>query len=722
MQDINDGDGTFAVPAPRPPFGRGTEALETHPPDTHYDPQYDMTGASYEALFLDGGLLSSLTNDEGDLGDVDARWGAYDDDIDESHGLARAVANAGQPARLLPLSEAVDALLATCPRMVSCKPATLALERAPLVHVIRSHMRTDGPVDFAPTSGGLLCASLAEACDHVEGLGPVNMLERGVVAWLAGRLMERVRPGSSQGVPVGPMSRVGAFVQVEFGAGWTFSHPDQLDARLEEPQHEQLRLLLAWLVDSARTVARVRDGVTTPSDAVPHRPPNGKDYAFGPLRLLTANREAYRTFSAHDPSMWATFLGQGKTTKRSEGQQTPSRGRVSAGRGRRSLARSLPNPAAPNLPREARIGTQAPQLLGSVTPTPAMSSPLIGAAARTGMGSLGSSLSSPSPAAHPVASLALPGMAPPIVLSPPPPPPTLPAATATTTATGAPQVIMPSALDATALDRAVLAQVQSIALMTLSATDPATLASGAHVAFMAPSITCSGAMAFTCWVALPPGTDDMGGALAPPPPLAPDANDERPRKRSRISKQPRRTKASAAKDSTGALCAVAPGTNDPQGKPHELARSPEALPLPSTTACTTTTTSVPSTTICTNLQVTDGVAVALPSQAHISSTKVTTHNPETQPPRAVPEANDGGGEHSANENGAACDTTGNGICGMADNADGMQLDTVHPVAKDTPGVPTHESKPGDMDFERLFHEAGPDEWDELLADGKLSCG
>nr|UMO80335.1 hypothetical protein [Pandoravirus aubagnensis] len=709
---MEDSDKTFAVPAPRPAIDHASQeggSNEFCAPD----PQYDVTGASYEALFLDGGLFSHFVNDEDDLGDGDAMWPAYDDG-DDGDGLAYGhVADAGQPLRPLPIGEAVDALLATCPRMMSSKPATLALERAPLVHVIRRHMRTEGPVDFAPNGGGLLCASLAEACKSVEGLGPVVMLERGVVAWLAGRLMERVRPGSSRGVPVGPMSRIGAFVQAEFGDGWTFYDLEQLDARFDEPQHEPLRALLAWLVDSARTVAMVRDGVAASSDAAPHRPPNGKDYTFGPLRRLKPDRKAYLSCDPHDAAAWASFLEQAKPAKR-DVQPAPPRERTGARRGRRPLARSLPAPK-PHL-LSARGTALATSVSGTSLST--SSSPSLECStAHVDRAPLAPSPSSTSRAPQPLPLPAGPPLPP-----PPPPPPQLflsppPPLLLPTTATAATQVIAPTALDATTLDRAVLAQVQSIALMTLSATDPATLASGAHVAFMAPSITCPGAMAFTCWIELPPGADDICGGTVPPPtsstaPL--DANDARPRKRPRVARQPRRAKTTAhAKRSTNALCAVtdAGGTDS---ESRVVAHPAETTCTSASASCTTTTTVPEATT--TALNVAKAGPCVLPPEAHAMT--LLENNARDSGPQSAPDDPQADGGQNATRD-AMIDASIDQTVRVHD----MQLDAVHPLPPVTCAANTQNSKPTEAtEFERLFVESTPDEWDELLAGGRLPCG
>lgn len=706
-------DEAFAVPAPRPTTDHAPQEGGTNE-FCAPDPQYDVTGASYEALFLDGGLFSHFINDEDDLGDGDAMWPACDDDGDDDNALAGLAMNAEQPPRPLPLNEAVAALLATCPRMVSSKPATLALERAPLVHVIRRHMRNQGPVDFAPDGGGLLCASLAEACERVEGLGPVVMLERGVVAWLAGRLMERVRPGSSRGVPVGPMSRIGAFVKAEFSDGWTFSHLEQLDACFDEPQHEPLRALLAWLVDSARTVAMVRDGVAASSDAAPHRPPNGKDYTFGPLRRLKADRDAYLNCDPRDAAAWASFLQQqqqGKPPKR-DVQPAPPRERTGARRGRRPLARSLPAPKPVPAPllsaRGTALATPAPGAPLSTSSSPSLEC-LTTHADRVPL--------APAPASRAPQTLPLPAgpphPSPQLLLSPPPP---LPMAPATTTM---PQVITPTALDATTLDRAVLAQVQSIALMTLSATDPATLASGAHVAFMAPSITCPGAMAFTCWIELPPGVDDMSGT-APPLAAPPDANDGRPRKRPRVARQPRRAKTTAhAKRSTNVLGAGA----DTSGTGTES----RMVAHPATeTTCTSTSASCATTRTPEEDTATTGTGAAL----GISEAQSCALPPEAQEVASLENALcDSGSRSASNDPQADGGQTAtrnamvDGGIGQTLQARDMQLDAVHALPAAACATITHNSKRTEAtEFERLFVESGPDEWDELLAGGRVSCG
>lgn len=718
-RDGGDNNEAFASPAPRPvPEHAHGGTGDLHAPD----PQYDMTGASYEALFLDGGLFSHFINDEDDLGDVNAQWPAYDDegdDADGGHDVAMPVVDARQPVRLLSLDEAVAALLATCPSMVSRKPATLALERAPMAHVIRRHMRTEGPVDFASAGGGPPCASLAEACDRVEGLGPVVMLERGVVAWLAGRLMERVRPGSSQGVPVGPMSRIGAFVQAEFGDGWTFSHPDQLDARFDEPQHEPLRLLLAWIVDSARTVAKVRDGIAAPNDAAPHRPPNGKDYALGPLRRLKPDRGAYLNCDPHDAPAWAVFLEeQGKPAKR-DVHPAPARERTGgARRGRRPLARSSP---APKPTPASSAGARALATSTAGAPVPSSSSSSLGAfATRADKTPLTQAPVARAPQTLPLTTGPLP-LPPPLLLSPPP----LPAAPTTAT-----QVIAPTALDVTTLDRAVLAQVQSIALMTLSATDPATLASGAHVAFMAPSITCPGAMAFTCWVELPPGTDAMGGAvLAPPPPAL---SEGRPRKRPRTTRQPRRTKAPAA---AAAAAAAGQSTDAPRIGPDAdrthnealapahptAAASPLANVLSTTAAMTTTTTTTTTMTIPPAPTATDSEVVveagpcASPSQEERAAAPV-----ESQPHGSEPQSSTR--RNADDDHRAVHDMMIDGGVDQARDTHRIQLDVAPFLPSGVSITDAHNSKPAEIDFERLFAEPGPDEWDELLADGRMSCG
>ncbi|AVK76516.1 OxoGdeHyase C incomplete domain containing protein [Pandoravirus neocaledonia] len=709
--DGGDSDKAYGAMVPRP------SVEHAHPgagaPPHASDPQYDMTGASYEALFLDGGLFSHFVNDEDEFGDADDPWPMYEDENEDTGcgtDAARPAGDAGHPVRLLPLDEAVAALLATCPRMASHKPASLALERAPMVYVIRRHMRTGGSVDFAPNGGGLVCASLAEACQRVEGLGPVTMLERGVVAWLAGRLMERVRPGSSQGVPVGPMSRIGALVQTEFGDDWTLSHPDQIDARFDG--HEKLRLLLAWMVDSARVVARVRDGVSTAVDAVPHRSPNGKDYAFGPLRRLKSDHEAYTTCDPRDAEAWAAFLAQGKPTKRGAQAAAP-RGRTLSGRGRRTLARSLPAPRAAPVPLGARS-----------LATPSLGVPLPASSSQADKPPHAQTISGAraSPQALPLST----GPVPPPnrILAPPPPlplptgptpPPPTPAAT---------QVIAPTALDATALDRAILAQVQSIALMTLSATDPATLASGAHVAFMAPSITCPGAMAFTCWVELPPGIDGMGGAA--PLPAPPGPKEARPRKRPRVARQPRRTKATAAAGrSSDAPCAESKG-DIAHSETIVTTQSTETAPPPAPASCTTmsaaTTTTTTTTTPDAGLGA-HGAGACIPQLHPLESHSAPAF--DNSAPNGPPEVQPSASTAPQSDDGRHCAVRDTMIdCAVDQTRDThqMQLDEDHPLSSSAPATDMHSSKPTETDLERLLAEPGHDEWDELLAGGRVSCG
>nr|UMO78239.1 hypothetical protein [Pandoravirus belohorizontensis] len=471
-----------------------THALAGGADPGHAADDYDATGASYAALFDDGGLFSEFI-----AGHDQDFWDNADMMITTTTTTTATTATtvptsmsdhtidaATQGLPYASVADAVDALLATCPRQASCKPATLALPRAPMVYVIKRHMRDHGGVDFGPAAGGP-CATLDEACKRIDGLGPCDMLDRGVMAWVAGRLMDRVRPGSSHGIPVTPLSRIGTLVQREFGSGeWILEDPESLDERFERPEHASLRALIAWTVDSARTVAVLR--ARTSADETAARQPAGKDYTKGPLKRLAKERDAYERVDATDSDVWAAFLLE--QSKADEVRHTKKR---------RRLARTHPGPDVATAATTAETGDQKPLRAPRAPPKTAKAT-----AKSRKLGRAALTLSLPQGGATPSAAFFAP---PPI----PPPPPA--------------QSPPPTSLDVTALDRHVLAQIQSFALMSLAAAGPAGIAAGAPVTFMAPSVSCPGTMALTCWVTVPADAEPASDRPKP------RAGGERPRKR-----------------------------------------------------------------------------------------------------------------------------------------------------------------------------------------------
>ncbi|AVK75525.1 RNase E G incomplete domain containing protein [Pandoravirus quercus] len=483
---------------------------------------YDATGASYAALFAVGGLFSEFVADQG---------GDFWDNTDmmmmgttTTTTTAVAMDQVPVPVQGLPYAsvvDAIDALLATCPRLAECKPATLALPRAPMIYVIKRHMRDYGGADFGPMAGGP-CATLDEACKRIDGLGPSYMLDRGVLAWVAGRIMDRVRPGSSHGIPVTPLSHIGSHIRRHFGHDrWVLEDPEVLDLCIEQPEHAPLRTLIAWIVDSARTVAVLRARAAT--DGTLARQPRGKDYTNGPLKCLAKERDAHVRREATDSASWATFLREQADADKARQASTDKTRQTKK---RRRLARTHPVPAAASTPREQETASVAPATSTATTTT---------GPGEPGRALLTSSLPVVS-TAHPMAVFAPP-------LLPPAPPVQAPA---------------PTTLDVTTLDRQILAQIQSFALMSLAAAGPAGITSGAPITFMAPSVSCPGTMALTCWVTVPSDTD-----AAPPAASKSRVRGERPRKRPKRSRKTssRRGQAAvgaAADGATGADAGIAP--------------------------------------------------------------------------------------------------------------------------------------------------------------------
>jgi hypothetical protein len=510
-----------------------------------YGNDYDATGASYEALFADGGLFSEfVSSPEGhDLwGDRQiAPASAITAPADGEAGSAHDVAYDDS------IDNAVRALLATCPRLASCKPATLALERAPMVYTIQRHIRAYGGVDLGPEAGGRY-ATLDDACKSVEGLGPRAMLNVGVAAWLTCRLMERLRPGSSRAVPVAPLGRISAFVHKDFGGHeWTFHDPATIDQRFEEPERANLRALIAWIIDSACTVAVLRaNGGSVPDDCTTARQPNGKDYTNGPLKRLAGERDAYLRRDPKDFAAWAKFLKENKNARskslRSEPREAAQQPKPR--RQKRRLARTLPlSPTQPKpldetaakglcatsgalpLPRLEPVASAPPS---RPRPIPAPPLPL---ATPTAMAHDAVTMS----ATKPPCFTATPSLNPMVPLQPPGGVETR--AAAQNLIPAAPHVPQPTTLDATAIDRQVIARVQSLALMSLAAAEPSGLGSDMPVTFMAPSIMCPGTMVLSCWLTLPPLPGDL-----PAQQSQTRRRGERPHKRTKRTKHSTRSR------------------------------------------------------------------------------------------------------------------------------------------------------------------------------------
>ncbi|AGO85604.1 DamX incomplete domain containing protein [Pandoravirus salinus] len=560
----DDTDGSFRenVGATVPDGGNGhapVDAGDPHPgvdigsaaaAATHDDgdDDYDGTGASYASLFAVGGLFSEFVADHDedfwDSTDTMMMMGASTSLVatDQGPGGGAAAATWGLP--FASVVDAVDALLATCPRLAECKPATLALPRAPMVYVIKRHMRDHGGVDFGPAAGGL-CATLHEACKRVDGLGPCKMLDRGVVAWVTGRLMDHVRPGSSHGIPVTPLSHIGSHVRRHFGHDrWVLEDPEALDLCMEQPEHAPLRALIAWIVDSARTVAVLR--ARTASDGTATRQPYGKDYTNGPIKCLAKERDAHLRREATDSASWETFLREQASADKARPTTTTKK--------RRRLARTHPEPTAGASPATTGAATtnDAPLATRKKKKRRSTASATSGTATAAGPGraALASSLPSVASTAPSVAAFV-----PPVLPSAPPAP-------------------TPTALDVTTLDRHILAQIQSFALMSLAAAGPAGIASDAPITFMAPSVSCPGTMAFTCWVTVP-SSDPVAAAAATAPKVR--TRGERSRKRAKrarkTSSRRDRTDGSAAAAAVVAQDASRVGADDAGG-----AAAPTAVP------------------------------------------------------------------------------------------------------------------------------------------------
>lgn len=317
---------------------------------------YDATGASYAALFAVGGLFSEFVADHDedfwDNTDMMMMMMMMGTTVTTTATSAVAMDQAPVPVQGLPYAsvvDAIDALLATCPRLAECKPATLALPRAPMIYVIKRHMRDHGGADFGPAAGGP-CATLDEACKRIDGLGPSYMLDRGVLAWVAGRIMDLVRPGSSHGIPVTPLSHIGSHIRRHFGHDrWVLEDPEVLDMCIEQPEHAPLRALIAWIVDSARTVAVLRARAAT--DGTLARQPRGKDYTNGPLKCLAKERDAHVRREATDSASWATFL---REQAEADKARQASADKTRQTKKRRRLARTHPAPPAPRRPESKR--------------------------------------------------------------------------------------------------------------------------------------------------------------------------------------------------------------------------------------------------------------------------------------------------------------------------------------------------------------------------------
>jgi len=241
--------------------------------------------------------------------------------------------------------EAMAEMMLTRDQSSTAKPATVALRRAAAAYVINRHLKLGGePIDMAQGMG--MCASLTDMCAREKRFGPVLMIERGITAWLAARLLERVRPGSSEQVPVTPLARVGKFLARMYKAhDWTLLSLDEIDAWFNKPENENVRLLALWMLNSAATMALVRrhnltaqtitEGaypgelvqavnklaeavasnamvVLLPNNRRAHLTdvqgpikPKGKDYMHGPLAALSRDTDAYLKENPYDIDMWA---------------------------------------------------------------------------------------------------------------------------------------------------------------------------------------------------------------------------------------------------------------------------------------------------------------------------------------------------------------------------------------------------------------------------------
>lgn len=660
---------------------------------------YDATGASYAALFDDGGLFSEFIaghdQDFWDNTDMMIATTTTTTTTMPTSTSAHAVDAAAQGPPYTSVADAVDALLATCPRQASCKPATLALPRAPMVYVIKRHMRDHGGVDFGPAAGGP-CATLDEACKRVDGLGPCDMLDRGVMAWVAGRLMDRVRPGSSHGIPVTPLSRIGTLVQREFGSGeWILEDPASLDERFERPEHTSLRDLIAWTVDSARTVAVLRARAS--ADETAARQPAGKDYTKGPLKRLAKERDAYKRIGATDSDAWAAFLLE--QSKADEVRHTKKR---------RRLARTHPEPdvsaAAAAAATAVATGHQEPLPAPRAPPKATKATKTTARSRRSGRAAL--TLSLPQGGAPPPAAI----FAPPPIAPPPPaqsPPPT--------------------SLDVTALDRHILAQIQSFALMSLAAAGPAGIATDAPVTFMAPSVSCPGTMALTCWVTVP---SDVGSASDR---AKPRASGERPRKRHKRTR----------KTSGGRGPADAAPTDASDDMPPP---SPPQQPLPATLAGDRDGTTALAPAAAERAPTREAAAEVVPPSADADPPHdVPLHAPANAPKdaeaaRPCPDT-DSTEMTSATDGTAVCtedETIEQGIAqprAFAPVDDDTKASGT-PMALDMPpaecdsdagsiatiggsNISNNDDNNNNYDLDQLLAAEGDDDWDDLLACGRL---
>ncbi|AGO83252.1 hypothetical protein pdul_cds_992 [Pandoravirus dulcis] len=671
------------------PAGTAHALVSAADPGNAAADDYDATEASYAALFDDGGLFSDFIaeHDQNFWDNADMMMATT---TTMTSTLDHAVDAAARDLPYASVADAVDALLATCPRQASCKPATLALPRAPMVYVIKRHMRDHGGVDFGPAAGGS-CATLDEACKRIDGLGPCDMLDRGVMAWVAGRLMDRVRPGSSHGIPVTPLSRIGTLVQREFGSGeWILEDPESLDQRFERPEHESLRALIAWTVDSARTVAVLRARAS--ADETAARQPAGKDYTKGPLKRLAKERDAYRRIDATNSDVWAAFLLE--QSKADEVRHTKKR---------RRLARTHPGPDVAAAAAATATAATAAAAMGDQEPLPAARAPpkatkATKATARSRKsGRAALTLSLPQGGAAPSAAF----------FAPPPVPPPPPA-----------QSPPPTSLDVTALDRHILAQIQSFALMSLAAAGPAGIAAGAPVTFMAPSVSCPGTMALTCWVTVPSDAESESVRSKP------RASGERPRKR---HKRTRKTPAGCG-----------PADAPPAGAPHDMPPPPRQL-----------STSVADDRDGADLASAVGErATAREPPAEAASPPAGANPPHDVPLYALADApedakaarpcrdTDGAEMASATDSTALCtedETIDQGIAqprAFAPVDDDAQASGA-PMAVDMPPaecndgtkstgiISSDSSSNNNYDLDQLLAADGDDDWDDLLACGRL---
>jgi hypothetical protein len=273
-----------------------------------------------------------------------------------AHGSERPPLPDPRPANES-MADAYDALLATCgPKTSVCKPATMAIVRAPMIHAMLLELAERGVVD--PGRGRRPFSSLVDLCRLEPRLVPHTVLEYGVKGWIAGRLMEVVRPGSARGVPVAPLSRIGSIVNREFEAekrgGIIVQRLEAIDAWFVAPERDSIRRKLGWMVDSVWTVAAVRVRLAAQSLAaryaqqhqqqqalkrqatakealesseavpeieappsppplppVPVRPaePTGKDYSNGPIPFLKQYPEAFNDPDlARNEAVWEEFL------------------------------------------------------------------------------------------------------------------------------------------------------------------------------------------------------------------------------------------------------------------------------------------------------------------------------------------------------------------------------------------------------------------------------